>query len=440
LFKNKTILFKTFLSLVILLGFFLLFSYSQYGTFIPFYYNPFMWQSMTKTVSIWEGFCLILFSPNRGLFVYSPFLLLSFFACFTVARKTLLFKILIGWFIIYAFSLGNLSNWWGGWSFGSRLCTDLIPCLFLLTLLAFKHLDYKKISHKITISIFIFTSILGFQINTIQGLYNPEVIYWNDSPAIDNNQKFYKWNWKYPQFLASRLNNENKKIDFEMSNLYAKFIFRTPEHANILMGVPDENFKNIIKGWNNEGAYWNRHFFNSLSDVIDSDTFYFFRPSHDYVRSLSNTDVVFQSNIEMAEFLIKNRNNIIILTSKGNWKGNISEKLKKALDSFGLKLASLNNFSSYLAVINKGQIMHEYTHETNEVKVDILLNGTKIEASSVATLASTKLNGKEFNISLDGINILVLNNQMEVDNLGYINLQSNENYIDLFLYKGVKKQ
>ncbi len=437
--KQRSLIIKTIISFAIFILFFMFLSYSWYGTFIPFYYNPFMWQSLAKTVSIWEGFLLILFSPNRGLFIYSPFLIFAFFSSFTLARKTIVFKILIGWFLVYILSLGNLSNWWGGWSFGARLCTDIIPCLFLLLLLGLKHIDFTKSSHNITMFLFLITSLFGFGINTFQGIYNIETYNWNDYPAIDKNYQFYKWNWQYPQFLANKRNNENKKVDFELHQFYAKFILQTPENANILMGTPDANYRNMLNFWNKQKTYGNRHFFNSINDSINSDTFYFFRPSHDYVRSFNNLEVVFQSKIEMAEFLSENSNNIIILTARGNWKGNISEKLKTKLFTMGLKLNDLNNFSSYLAVLNKGKIMYELSHETNEVRQDFNIGETKFEVISSANISSTKLNGKELNFNLDGINILVLKDNMEIDKLGYVNLQSNENYIDLFLYKAVKK-
>lgn len=437
--KQRNLILKTSISFVIFFGFFMLLSYSWYGTFIPFYYNPLVWQSFVKTVSIWEGFLLILFSPNRGLFVYSPFLIISFLGIFSEARKTILFKLLTGWFLIYILSLGNLSNWWGGWSFGARLCTDIIPCLFLLLLLGIKKMDEVKWNNKIILPIFMITVFVGFIINTVQGIYNIETYNWNDYPMVDKNPQFYKWNWQYPQFLATKKNNENKKIDFEMHSNYSKFILQTPENANILMGVPDANYRNILNNWKQQKMYGNRNFFNSINDSTNSDTFYFFRPSHDYVRTFSNIDVVFNSNIEMAEFLNENSDNLVILTSRGNWKGNISEKLKNKLFTLGLKLADLNNFSNYLAVINKGKIMYELSHETIEVKQEFMIDKDKLEVSSFTSLASTKLNGKELNISLDGINILVLNSKMEIEKLGYVNLQSNENYIDLFLYEAVKK-
>jgi hypothetical protein len=90
-------------------------------------------------------------------------------------------------------------------------------------------------------------------------------------------------------------------------------------------------------------------------------------------------------------------------------------------------------------VLNKEKIMYELSNETAEVRQDFAINEAKFEVVSSANIASTKMNGKELNFNLDGINILILKDNMEIDKLGYVNLQSNENYIDLFLYKAVKK-
>jgi len=319
------------------------------------------------------------------------------------------------------------------------LCTDIIPCLFLLLLIGVKALENTNWNNKFLLSSFIVLAFAGFLINTIQGLSNIETYNWNDYPMIDKNYQFYKWNWQYPQFLATKNNNENKKIDFEMQDLYSKFILETPENANILMGKPDANFRNILHNWNQQKKYGNRNFFNSLNDSINNDTFYFFRPSHDYVRSFNNVDLVFYSKIEMAKFINDNADNLLILTTKGNWKGNISEKLKIVLGNYGLKLATLPNKSNYFAVINKGKLMYEESNDSNEVKEEFFIEGRKFEVSSFVNLSSTKLDGKELNIGLDGVNIVVLKQNMEIDKIGYVNLMYNENYIDLFLYKAVKK-
>ena len=72
----------------------------------------------------------LLFSPARGLFIYSPVLLFAF------ARRP---QGRIAWisaiFIVAQLAVySKWPNWWGGACWGPRLLTDIVPCLMLLLL------------------------------------------------------------------------------------------------------------------------------------------------------------------------------------------------------------------------------------------------------------------------------------------------------------------
>ncbi len=78
-----------------------------------------------------QGFTGLLFSPGRGLFFYSPVLLLAF-----VTKPMSLPRPI--WLIAVLFPLAHIllyskwPMWWGGHCFGPRLLTDITPCLVLL--------------------------------------------------------------------------------------------------------------------------------------------------------------------------------------------------------------------------------------------------------------------------------------------------------------------
>jgi hypothetical protein len=78
-----------------------------------------------------EGLSGILLSPGRGLFVYSPILLGSFFGMALAWRRhgdPLLRALSLG--IVPTLLLyGKWISWWGGWSYGPRLLADLTPIL-----------------------------------------------------------------------------------------------------------------------------------------------------------------------------------------------------------------------------------------------------------------------------------------------------------------------
>ncbi|MGQ9633619.1 MAG: hypothetical protein ACUVXB_05175 [Bryobacteraceae bacterium] len=86
----------------------------------------------------WQGLAGLLFSPARGLFIYTPV------AAFSIAGALLWRKsgrnwtspLLLSCSLFVASSLLFLSKWpiwWGGHCYGPRLLTDVAPCLMLLT-------------------------------------------------------------------------------------------------------------------------------------------------------------------------------------------------------------------------------------------------------------------------------------------------------------------
>jgi len=296
IFKQRKNALTCLITILLCFGLFVLLSYKFYGSFVPFYYDPFFWQNLSKTVSIQEGFLLVQFSPNRGLFIFSPFLLLSIVGIFTNARKSLLFWLLWGWYLAFMLTLGNLSNWWGGWSFGPRLCTDILPCLYFLFILTLKNLNASSVYLIVFNYSLIVLGSVSIYINTLQGLYNEQVYFWNDNPPIDTYYKFYKWNWQYPQFNASSLNNAAKNKDFELLKKYETSIKKTPVNASILIETPDAVLRNILSRWNREAFYEQRHFYNSIFEMqkIKNDTFYFFNDNYEWVKN--NKDLKIISN------------------------------------------------------------------------------------------------------------------------------------------------
>lgn len=92
----------------------------------------------THAVESYFGFSLwhligLLAAPSRGLFVYSPVLLFALpglarsLAASAPAEERLMSVAGITMFVLYGF----ITTWWGGWVFGPRYMTDLLPFLAL---------------------------------------------------------------------------------------------------------------------------------------------------------------------------------------------------------------------------------------------------------------------------------------------------------------------
>jgi hypothetical protein len=87
--------------------------------------------------SAFSGLTGLLFSPGRGLFVYTPvFLLLVPGTYLWIKHRSVLPAPMV--FICAAFALLHVAlysrwgAWWGGHCFGPRLLTDIVPCLSVL--------------------------------------------------------------------------------------------------------------------------------------------------------------------------------------------------------------------------------------------------------------------------------------------------------------------
>lgn len=180
---------------------FMLFSYYEYRLLLPPYYAFSRIDNSGISFSALSG---LLVSPSRGLFIFSPFLLLSVVGailCFKREKTLILFT--SAWIIAHLVMVSSMFHWWGGYSYGPRLLTDCLPAFFLLTVLILSNTT-EKTKNFFNI-VFLVTGIIAFWIHSVQGLYTPATYWWNIYPNIDQNPERIR-DWRYPQFLASDKN------------------------------------------------------------------------------------------------------------------------------------------------------------------------------------------------------------------------------------------
>jgi hypothetical protein len=115
--------------ILLLLGY----NYYYFGSLSATGYGP----SLADPTSFWwksslvDGLLWVLVSPHRGLFIYSPILLLSIVGIVVLwrHRNSLLRYISLAPLLVILF-YAKL-NWWGGWSYGPRYMADIAPLLSL---------------------------------------------------------------------------------------------------------------------------------------------------------------------------------------------------------------------------------------------------------------------------------------------------------------------
>jgi hypothetical protein len=137
------------------------------------------------------GLAGVLFSPSRGLFIYTPWVLFScwgIIAVFAASRERTLYRYLalavIGETIVYA----KYYYWWGGWCFGPRYFADLMPILTILLIPIFKPLMQRSVLKYIFISLV--TLSFGVQVVGAYFRFNLEIHpnqlwSWRDSQLVD---------------------------------------------------------------------------------------------------------------------------------------------------------------------------------------------------------------------------------------------------------------
>jgi hypothetical protein len=93
--------------------------------------SPDLWQTPLHV-----GLPGVLLSPSRGLFVFSPWLLLAVAGSVAAWRRAELVN--FRWLTVATLALLVVESawfdWWGGWSFGYRRIVDLVPLLTMLSI------------------------------------------------------------------------------------------------------------------------------------------------------------------------------------------------------------------------------------------------------------------------------------------------------------------
>ena len=181
---------------------FVLLSWRESGTWLPPYYQP----GRLGTQRFSQALVGHLLSPSRGLLVGSPFLLLPIAGlAIWPARlaRDLWVRLALAWIGLHWIVISLFHNWWGGWSFGSRLFADALPAFLLLTVrvAAVARARLPAVGRRVAGATFLVFAACAAFIHSHQGLYNVYAMLWND--GIDQSGPARVFDWRYPQFLAS---------------------------------------------------------------------------------------------------------------------------------------------------------------------------------------------------------------------------------------------
>lgn len=180
----------------------LLFNYSIYGAALPGYY-----QGLPKPPVFWEALLGSLFSPSRGLFVFSPVLIFAVSGFFLALRdpEQRLLHLAYGAAVVgHLILIGNFAGWWGGHSFGPRLMADIVPFLAYFTAFNFRlPARFGKAVQVAVSSCIVILAAVSVLIHA-QGALRTETWMWNVIPTDIDKNVSRAWDWGDMQFMRTK--------------------------------------------------------------------------------------------------------------------------------------------------------------------------------------------------------------------------------------------
>jgi hypothetical protein len=146
-----------------------------------------------------EGMAGTLLSPNRGLFVFSPWVVIAIAVSPAAARKIARGSI-VRWFLLalvpYLLFLSKYAVWWGGGCFGPRYWTDAFPLFGVLLACA---LDWAWDRSRGPMALFALAIVFSVAVHGIGAFCYPST--WNYLPADIDTHHDRLWDWRDTELL-----------------------------------------------------------------------------------------------------------------------------------------------------------------------------------------------------------------------------------------------
>lgn len=189
---------------------FLSYSYSVYHTWLPSYFTQRPWAPAGGLAQgLFADALGTLISPSRGLLVFTPMVVFSFWGMYRAIREGWL-RPLTGWMaalLIAHWLLISLFRpiWWGGHCYGPRYFTDVTPLLTFFLIPVFERWSGKAAWFRQPSAVaFLVLTGLSFLIHA-RGAMSGEVWRWNVDPVSVDVRPERVWDWHDPQFLRGLL-------------------------------------------------------------------------------------------------------------------------------------------------------------------------------------------------------------------------------------------
>jgi hypothetical protein len=189
-------------------GAFIAFNLSLYDSWLPPYYLK---ADTIQLSNLLIGIPGQWISPSRGLLVFVPLVgwlaWLGFKVRATLTSRTLVVSLLAG-IAIHSLSMGSYANWWGGYSYGPRFQTDLVP-VFALLAVQFVHAAAQRVGRSIhrplmrsECILLVLAAVIGALFNGA-GAWSQAAVDWNRFPQSLREQPMRAFELQHSQFMVA---------------------------------------------------------------------------------------------------------------------------------------------------------------------------------------------------------------------------------------------
>jgi hypothetical protein len=190
---------------VIALPFFWM-NWTQYHALLQPYFFP---SRVSEATDFWRALQGNLISPNRGIFIWIPFMILLPAGIWIKVRKQQwkgLDTVLVIVAVLHLVVISRFPVWWAGQSYGNRFVTELMPFFvyLLLPLLAYLTERRERRQLQVRIGLVVLTTLVAFSVIIhYRGAYHPWMWLWYDYP-FDTYSDNRIWDWQDIMFLRTR--------------------------------------------------------------------------------------------------------------------------------------------------------------------------------------------------------------------------------------------
>jgi hypothetical protein len=181
---------------------FIAYNMFTYGAILSPYYQS---GRLGQNAHFWEALAGNLISPARGIFVFSPILILALGGICVIGRTRRLTPLeicLIAIILLHWLAISTFAHWWGGHSYGPRFFSDILPFLVYFLYPVIDRLGPGVSRYRLAwVALCALLAMASFAIHFRGATDFNGSIGWNVVPTNIDEHPDRLWDWRNPQFL-----------------------------------------------------------------------------------------------------------------------------------------------------------------------------------------------------------------------------------------------